>query len=88
VVRARIVRIGNSRGIRLPKAVLEECQLGEVVDLAVEHGVLVVRPVSTVRDGWDEAFAAMASAGDDVLLDADAPAGTDWDTSEWEWPTP
>jgi antitoxin MazE len=72
----------------LPKAVLEECQLGEVVDLAVEHGVLVVRPVTTARAGWDEAFAAMASAGDDLLLDSDAPAGTKWDAAEWEWPTP
>ncbi len=87
-MRARIVRIGNSRGIRLPKALLDECQLGEVVDLAVEDGVLVVRPVITARAGWDDAFAAMAQAGDDVLLDADAPAATDWDASEWEWPTP
>lgn len=88
MVRARIVRIGNSRGIRLPKAVLEECQLGEVVDLAVEHGVLVVRPIAAPRAGWEDAFMAMAQAGDDALLDADARAGTDWDQSGWEWPTP
>jgi antitoxin MazE len=87
-VRARIIRIGNSRGIRLPKSVLEQCQLGETVDLAVEHGVLVVRPIAAPRVGWEEAFRAMAQAGDDALLDAEAPAGTDWDQSEWEWPNP
>ena len=83
---ARIVRIGNSRGIRLPKALLAECRLGDTVDLSVEQGVLVVRPVRSPRDGWDQAFQAMAEAGDDVLLDADAPMGTAWDEAEWDWP--
>ena len=84
--RARIVRIGNSRGIRLPKALLEECQLGDTVDLSVEEGALVVRPIRSPRDGWDAAFQAMAGAGDDVLLDADSPMRTAWDVAEWEWP--
>jgi antitoxin MazE len=84
--RARIVRIGNSRGIRLPRAVLEQCQLGDTVDLSVEAGVLVVRPIRSPRAGWDEAFQEMAQAGDDVLLDAESPTGTAWDQVEWEWP--
>jgi antitoxin MazE len=85
-MQARIIRIGNSRGIRLPKSVLEECRLGATVDLSVEGGVLVVRPVSAPRSGWDEAFRSMADLGDDTLLDAEAPIGTDWDEQEWEWP--
>ena len=84
--RARIVRVGNSRGLRLPKSVLEACRLGDVVDLSVENGTLVVRPVSSPREGWDAAFQAMAEAGDDALLDADALMGTAWDEAEWEWP--
>lgn len=85
-LRARIIRIGNSRGIRLPKSVLEECQLGATVDLSIEDGVLVVRPLPSPRAGGDEAFSAMAAAGDDVLLDADVPTGTAFDEQEWEWP--
>jgi antitoxin MazE len=87
-LRARIIRIGNSRGIRLPRAVLEECQLGATVDLSVEGGVLVVRPVPSPRAGWDEAFSAMAAVGDDVLLDAETSLGTTFDEQDWEWPEP
>lgn len=85
-MRARIVRIGNSRGLRLPKSLLEECQLGDTVDVSVEAGVLVVRPIRAPRDGWEQAFQAMAKAGDDVLLDPEAPMGTAWDEAEWDWP--
>ncbi len=87
-MRARIIRIGNSRGIRLPRSVLDECHLGPVVDLSVEAGALVVRPVPSPRAGWDEAFRTMAEAGDDALLDAGAPMGSTWDEQEWEWPDP
>ena len=87
-VRARIIRIGNSRGLRLPKSLLEECQLGADVDLAVENGVLVVRPIPSPRAGWEQAFAAMAEAGDDALLDPEESVSTDWDQAEWEWPNP
>jgi antitoxin MazE len=87
-MQARIIRIGNSRGIRLPRSVLEESRLGATVDLSVEGGVLMVRPVSAPRAGWDEAFRTMAELGDDALLDAEAPVGTDWDEREWEWPDP
>ena len=83
-LRASIIRIGNSRGIRLPRSVLDECQLGATVELSVEGGVLVVRPVLSPRAGWDEAFAAMAEAGDDALLDAEV--ATAFDEQEWEWP--
>ena len=85
-VRARIVRIGNSRGIRVPKSMLEQCQFGDTVDLSVEDGRLVVRPVHAPRAGWDAAFAAMAAAGDDRLLDAGRWPASDWDDTEWTWP--
>ena len=84
-MKTRIVRIGNSRGIRIPKALLEQCRLGSTVELEVQDGQLVVRPVERPRLGWDEAFRQMAEQGDDQLLDRGALPSTDWDTREWEW---
>jgi antitoxin MazE len=83
-VRAKLVRIGNSRGIRLPKSLLEQVGFGETVELDVQDGVLMVRPVEDPRAGWAEAFRAMAERGDDELIDGEWPA-TDFDKTEWEW---
>jgi antitoxin MazE len=79
----RIVRIGNSRGIRLPKALLEQAQLPEDVELLAEPGRIVVRAVRHVREGWIEAAQDMHERGDDHLLDA--PAATRFDQEGWEW---
>jgi antitoxin MazE len=84
-MRAQIVRIGNSQGIRLPKVVLEQAGLSGEVELKVRDNEIVIRPLRKPREGWDEAFRAMAENGDDKLLDADAPSLTQWDESEWEW---
>jgi antitoxin MazE len=62
-VRASIVRIGNSRGLRIPEAVLEQVGIGDDVDLIVEDGRRVVRPVGRPRAAWAAAAAAMAAAG-------------------------
>ena len=83
-MRARIVRIGNSRGIRIPKAVIDECGLGDIVELSVEHGSVVIRPAELPRQGWDEAFKRMAEAGEDALLDPEL--ATEFDALEWQWP--
>lgn len=83
-MRTRIVRIGNSRGIRIPKALLKESGLSDEVDLRVQNGTLVIAPVAEPRRDWDEAFAAMALAGDDDLLDA-AVTTTVFDEESWEW---
>jgi antitoxin MazE len=82
-MRVSIVRIGNSRGLRIPKAVLDQCGIGDAVDLAVEEGRVVLRPLGTARAGWAEAAAAMAGRGDDRLLDPETP--TRFDDAEWEW---
>ena len=80
---SRIVRIGNSRGIRVPKALLEQAQLPEEVELQAEPGRLVVRAVRRTRAGWAEAAAEMHERGHDRPLDA--PAGNRFDAEEWEW---
>ena len=84
-MRTHIVRIGNSRGIRIPKALLEQCQLQDIVELDVEDDRLVIRRAQGARQGWDEAFRQMAAAGDDKLPDWDDLPPTEWDETEWEW---
>jgi antitoxin MazE len=85
VVRTKLVPIGNSQGIRIPKALLEAAGLGRDVELEARDGELVVRAVGHPRAGWEEAAAAMAAAGDDALLDPEVHAPTRWEREEWEW---
>lgn len=80
---ARIVRIGNSRGIRVPKALLEQAQLPEEVELQAEPGRLIVRAVRRTRAGWAEAAAHMHERGDDQPIDL--ATGNRFDAEEWEW---
>ena len=84
-VKAQIIRIGNSQGIRIPKPILEQLGFTDEVELEILPGQLVVRSVHTPRAGWDEHFQAMALAGDDHLLDGDQLNASEWDEVEWEW---
>lgn len=85
VVKTRIVKIGNSRGVRIPKFLLEQIDLGKDVELALEGNQIVIRPALPARHGWDQAFRAMSEAGDDELLDGDELLLMAWDEEEWEW---
>jgi antitoxin MazE len=62
-MKTRIIAIGNSQGIRIPKVLLEQSGLGEEVELEVHDAQLVIRPAARPRQGWDEAFCAMAEQG-------------------------
>jgi antitoxin MazE len=82
-MRTRLVQIGNSQGIRIPKPLIEEAGLSGDIEVRVEGDAVVVRPARKPREGWAEAFNAMAETGEDQLLDPEIP--TDWDETEWEW---
>ena len=84
-MKSSIVRIGNSRGIRIPKTLLEQCRLGEAVELEAHGDELIVRSATKARSGWEEAFREMARQGDDALLDRATLPPTRWDRTEWEW---
>ncbi len=84
-VKSRIVKMGNSKGVRIPKPILEQLALGEEVELSVRGDQLVIRPGNRPRSGWEEKFARMAELGDDRLLDEEAVSSTKWDQDEWEW---
>lgn len=85
-MRASVVRIGNSRGIRIPKPVLEQCHIADEVELTVARRCIVLRPVppkaKQPRAGWTEALARMAQAGDDTLL---LDAALDAPVKDWRW---
>ena len=84
-IQTRIVRIGNSQGIRIPKPLLEQAGIGDSVELEVHDGQITIRPARRVRAGWAKGFVAMAMAGDDPLLDGAQLTATTWDEEEWEW---
>ncbi|NJK52384.1 MAG: AbrB/MazE/SpoVT family DNA-binding domain-containing protein [Leptolyngbyaceae cyanobacterium SU_3_3] len=82
-IRTRIVKIGNSQGIRIPKLLLEQSGINTEVEIEVQGDHLTIRTAPRLRSGWDEAFAEMAKQHDDVLLDE--VSTTDWDQVEWHW---
>lgn len=79
----KIIKIGNSQGIRIPKALLEQMKARGQVTLRVEDGELIAGLVKNPRQGWKKAFAQMAAAGEDRLLIPDS-IGNDWDEEAWE----
>jgi len=70
-VKSRIVKIGNSKAIRIPKRILEQLGWGEEVELSVHWDQLVIRSTRRPRSGWEEQFKRMAERGDDRPLDAE-----------------
>jgi antitoxin MazE len=77
-----IIAIGNSKGIRIPRSLLEQCEFDDRIKVELKDKRLVLSAPSRPRAGWDDAFKAMAARGDDALLDS---AATAFDRDEWEW---
>ncbi|MEW6738189.1 MAG: AbrB/MazE/SpoVT family DNA-binding domain-containing protein [Acidobacteriota bacterium] len=84
-MKAQIIKIGNSQGIRIPKSILEQTGLKDEVELEIENNKIIIQPVKKPRQGWNEAFREMAKRGDDKLIDEDLTGKTSWDKEEWEW---
>ena len=85
-MKTQLIKIGNSRGVRLPKAVIEQVGLGNEIELEVRPDEIAIRPAKRKpRAGWAAAFKRMAEAGDDALIDAPLPSMTKFDEEEWEW---
>jgi antitoxin MazE len=82
-VRARIVRVGNSRGIRIPRVLIEHAALSDEVELVAEPGRIVVAGIRRPRGGWAEAAELMHQRGEDRLVDTPTP--TLFEEEEWVW---
>jgi antitoxin MazE len=63
-----VIKIGNSKGIRLSKTLLDRYNIKDTVDLIMDKGQIIIKPISKPRKGWEEAFEKMAKNGDDNLL--------------------
>ena len=82
-MKTRLVRIGNSRGVRLPKAVIAQAGLTEEVELEVRDGAVVIARSASARSGWADAARQMRQHAEDRLLDSPTP--TRFDEKEWQW---
>jgi antitoxin MazE len=82
-IKWRVIKVGNSQGIRIPKLLLEQSGIQENVEIEVRDHQLIITAAPGTRVGWAAAFAEMAKNQDDVLLDE--VTGNVWDEQEWEW---
>ena len=83
-MRARIIKIGNSQGLRIPKPILEQTGIMDDVEIEVEKNQIIIRPIKNVREGWDAAFKIMGEKRDDELI-LDENMSNSWDEEEWQW---
>ena len=84
-MRARVVKIGNSQGIRIPRILLDQTGILDDVELEVGKNQIVIRPISNPRKDWEADFKAMGRNGDDTLIDGDQNISHSWDDEEWQW---
>ena len=84
-MRARVIKIGNSQGLRIPKPILEQTGIMEDVELEVEKNQIIIRPISKPREGWENSFKKMAIKGDDEPVHGTENISHSWDEEEWQW---
>jgi antitoxin MazE len=82
-MKTHLVRIGNSRGVRLPKTIIAQAGLTDEVELGVRDGAVIIARATSVRSGWADAARQMRQRDEDRLLDALTP--TSFDEKEWQW---
>jgi antitoxin MazE len=82
-MKTRLVRIGNSRGVRLPKTIIAQAGLTDEVELGVRDGAVIIARATSARSGWADAARQMRQRDEDRLLDASTP--TRFDEQEWQW---
>jgi len=83
---AKIIQIGNSRGIRIPKALLEQTGFSDEVELEIKNNHIIIKPAQKPSKGWQDKFQTMAKNSDDDLLNSSEFTHLNsWDDEKWEW---
>ncbi|MBM3502545.1 MAG: AbrB/MazE/SpoVT family DNA-binding domain-containing protein [Alphaproteobacteria bacterium] len=78
-----MVKIGNSRGVRIPKSIIEQCGLGDRVEMTVKGRTVQISAETKVRAGWREAFKKAGAGEEELLFPEDM--SNEWDDDEWRW---
>lgn len=81
-MKAQIIQIGNSQGIRIPKTLLEETKISGEVELEAHPDGILIRNIKKPRSAWDEAFKVLSEVDEDSSV-ADQPSN--FDKKEWKW---
>ncbi len=84
-MKSRIVKIGNSKGIRIPKALIEECKLSGDVELEVVSNGLLIKPSKAPRIKWSDAFKRMSNNDEDEMIVENSEAQTSFEKEKWRW---
>jgi antitoxin MazE len=85
-MKTKIIRIGNSQGVRIPKPLIEESGITEEIEMTLRDNEIVLRSAETTRKDWEASFEKMSEHGDDALLDQkEIEKPSDWDEAEWTW---
>lgn len=85
-MKTKVIKIGNSKGVRIPRHILEESGLKNEVEIEVKDNKIILKPTTKARRDWDIVFQEMAKNNDDILLDRESLGNlTSWDNEEWEW---
>ncbi len=82
----KVIKIGNSRGIRIPKSIIEQSGIKNEVELEINDDKIIIKSIPETRKNWDLAFSKMRENNDDSLLDKDFLRDQSlWDEQEWTW---
>lgn len=84
-MKTKLIRIGNSKGIRIPKPILDQTGISDEVEMEIYAEHITIRSANQVRTNWEQAFQEMAEQGDDQLINLEADSATTWDEDEWQW---
>jgi len=86
-MKVQIIKIGNSKGIRIPKSTLKDCGFRDEADMQVKDNKLILSPVKKAREGWEEQFIKLTKnqINPDDDLKEFREFTTEWEENEWEW---
>jgi len=85
-MKTKLIRIGNSQGVRIPKPLIEESGITDEIEMILRDNEIVLRSAETIRKDWESSFEKMAEEGDDALLDKEEiEKPSDWDEADWTW---
>ncbi len=87
VIHSRLIKIGNSQGVRLPQTLLKMSGIKDEIAIFTENGQIIIRGEESQKNriGWEKSFQEMTEENHDQILDKETISTSSWDELEWEW---